>query len=376
MNELTLLRDVRSTIEGPAPESVIRGRNELLRRIAEENLASLGAPAPAARKPRRLKTRRLTFAGLGALTAGVLAVALVLTNILGLAGWRGSADSAAASVLHEAAVSTIQLSDPVVHPGQYLLVATAAVYGTTAPDENGDNVSYLTITNDQVWVPADRNAEWIWQRNPSKPYQFFGAESEKTARQNYDSSFGTVGNSSDLLSAPAGAFYGTTSVASPEALGKLPRDPYQLLNYIYRTTIGSGSGPDVAAISFIADTLRTGVVPANLRAALYEAAAKVPGVEITDQQATLDGRTGTAIGIVNQNNHTRQDIIIDPGTGQLIGEREILLEASPVDGYPAGTAFAWTAVTTSIVDTAPTGGTLLPEGCASTGANSMQCDPK
>ncbi len=44
-------------------------------------------------------------------------------------------------------------------------------------------------------------------------------------------------------------------------------------------------------------------------------------------------------------------MIIDQATGQLIGEREILLE--DVEGVPAGTAIEWTAVTTSVVDSAP-----------------------
>ena len=45
------------------------------------------------------------------------------------------------------------------------------------------------------------------------------------------------------------------------------------------------------------------------------------------------------------------DIIIDPATGLLIGEREVTLTAG--ETFPAGTATAWTSVQTSVVNSAP-----------------------
>ncbi|MFE4196436.1 hypothetical protein ACFRJ9_11270 [Paenarthrobacter sp. NPDC056912] len=75
-------------------------------------------------------------------------------------------------------------------------------------------------------------------------------------------------------------------------------------------------------------------------------------VIIVDRQAVLDGRTGTAIGRVDRRNNSRHDFVIDPGTGQFIGERVVTL-----NGYgdiPPGTAIAWTAITTSVVTSAPT----------------------
>ena len=60
-----------------------------------------------------------------------------------------------------------------------------------------------------------------------------------------------------------------------------------------------------------------------LRAALYKAAALIPGVSVTDDQAALDGQSRVAIGRVEGALNVRQDITIDPTTGQLIGEREV-----------------------------------------------------
>lgn len=75
------------------------------------------------------------------------------------------------------------------------------------------------------------------------------------------------------------------------------------------------------------------------------------GVRIVDDAATLDGRTGIAIGRHEANWMTRQDIIIDPDTGLLIGERRVL--TFPQGGMPAGTTISWTAVTTTVAQSVP-----------------------
>ncbi|WP_123704035.1 hypothetical protein [Rathayibacter sp. PhB127] len=110
-----------------------------------------------------------------------------------------------------------------------------------------------------------------------------------------------------------------------------------------------------------------------MRASLYQAAALIPGVEFIEDQATLDGRTGTAIGRVETNANFRQDIIIDPDTGLFIGERTTQLTAE--DGIPADTITGWSAVTTTVVPDAPAGGTqngtFDEMGCTTTNGASV-----
>ncbi|WP_159803608.1 hypothetical protein [Arthrobacter zhaoguopingii] len=103
----------------------------------------------------------------------------------------------------------------------------------------------------------------------------------------------------------------------------------------------------------MADRLRSGVLPADVWASLYQAAALIPGVEFVEDQATLDGCTGTAIGRVEINGNFRQDIIVDPDTGLFIGERRTELTAH--GGIPANTITSWSAVTTTVVADAPAG---------------------
>ena len=131
------------------------------------------------------------------------------------------------------------------------------------------------------------------------------------------------------------------------------RDPRVLLNYIYRATLGTGNSPDGEALVFIADTLNTGFATAATRAALYRAAILIPGVTLTANSATLDGTTGVAIGRVEQKYGIRQDLIINPDTGELIGEREVATRDLPDGTGKAGDTLSWSSATTTVVNAVP-----------------------
>lgn len=369
MDELTLLRRTRSDIAGPSEPALTRGREALLEKADAEGGQANTTSIAQRRRARRF---RLAGAGIGTMAAAVIVTGLVVTNVLGFAGWRGGAEPAAADALHRAALAAIETSDPIVGEGQYLLVDTTAVYGAT----HNEDVSYLTIADDQLYVPADRADAWVWSRSLSKPYETFGPESERVAEERWQQTVAERGEGSrELLEAPGGDFYSYPSPVGPDALAALPRDPQELLNHIYEVTRGTGRSADGEALVYIADLLRSGVVSADLRAALYEAVAGIPGVEITEEVATLDGQIGMSIGRVETVDNTRQDIIIDPVTGLFIGEREVRLEAGW--GFPAGTATAWTSVRTSVVEDAPSGGTPNGyadlDGCTLTAPGQFQC---
>jgi RNA polymerase sigma-70 factor (ECF subfamily) len=72
---------------------------------------------------------------------------------------------------------------------------------------------------------------------------------------------------------------------------------------------------------------------------------------VTDGDASIDGVTGIAIGRLEPRNGTRQEIVIDPATGQVIGAREVQVVAG--DGPPAGTVISQVRVTRTLVDGVP-----------------------
>jgi hypothetical protein len=98
---------------------------------------------------------------------------------------------------------------------------------------------------------------------------------------------------------------------------------------IYERTKGSGKSTELRAFGTVTAALRTGVIPADLRAAFYRAAVLIPGVTVVDRQATVDGRTGIAMGTPSPDGGSRQETIIDPATGLMIGERDVLLKDYP-----------------------------------------------
>ncbi|NUT99943.1 MAG: hypothetical protein HOY78_48850, partial [Saccharothrix sp.] len=84
---------------------------------------------------------------------------------------------------------------------------------------------------------------------------------------------------------------------------------------------------------------------------LLRALTHLPGLDVTDDAADLDGRRGVALGISEDGE--RQEIILDPATGEVIGERKV--SDSMFAGIPKGTVTGYSSITTAVVD-APPGG--------------------
>lgn len=361
MDDLQLLREMRSDVGTPPPATLARGRNALLRKIDPGSGSAVGGVPGAAidrvsvldggTRRRRTVTRRVLLASVA---AAVLVGGIVVADVVAPEG-RPGATAEAADVLNKAAAATIKTSDPVVKPGQYLKVDTKAVYSTQTTNPAGIKVAWLATQDNQFYIPADISGEWAWNREPRVPVTFFGKVSEAEARR-YETLASDAGPDLEgVFRGKGGAFYDSPQqilgMPLPEAIKKLAREPRKLLATIYEKTKGQGPSPESQALSTIADSLRLGVIPADLRASMYKAAALIPGVVVADKQATLDGRKGVALGVHWADGKLRQDIIIDPATGLMIGERQVALVA--MDGIPANTAFGWTAIKTSVVDSAP-----------------------
>lgn len=353
MNDLQLLREMRSDIGSAPPSTLARGRNKLMSKISSDSRPEATAITPAPAKVTPIFRRRVLIVSAAAalLVSGIVAADVVLPG-------RPGATAEAAEVLNNAAAATIQTSDPVVGPGQFLKIDTTAVYTASValgdPGAGGRAVEWLDKSSDHLYVPASHAGEWIWNREARTPTTFFSEEAKAEATKYQQSQADNPLRTGELLRAPGGNFYGEprllfAGLPLDDGVKNLPREPQALLD-----TIRQRDNPDRSedeTLESIAAALRTGIVPADLRAALYKAAALIPGVTVVDKQANLDGKPGTAIGIERPNRETRMDIIIDPTTGLLIGEREVTLTAGKT--FPAGTATSWTSVQTSVVDSAP-----------------------
>jgi len=279
-----------------------------------------------------------------AVASSVTAATLVVVG----ATWPGNsgASAQAAEVLHRAAMLTVLTTDPVVGPGQYLKIETSENYSTTGMNSAGDFVSWLAPSTRTLYVPGTPSDDWVLERYLMEPTTFFGDGAREAAMKEWSiNRFDKYTNG--IFHAPEGYDFATTFADT----SALPRDPQKLYDYFVSTDKGGSNSLAENVWVRITDLLRTGIVPADFRAALYGAASLVPGVEIIPGGATVHGRTGIVLGRLENSRNARQDIIIDPANGLILGERVVLTAEQSM--APAGTLVAATSVRTSIVDSAP-----------------------
>lgn len=318
-----------------------------------ELLLAAGAPADFQSTVDARPSRGWLRWAVAASVVAVLVAGLLVVQTMRI-GDRAPTASAAAAQLNSAA-DKIGASDPAQGPTQFRYVGTHA-WWMASTSVNQQSFSYLAENLLETWVPADQKQDWLWRRDVTGKRKWLQGTEEQARAAGYpiDDAAWPEGE----WRAPCGDWFakdegkqpcadpGSWQRPTPEFLAGLPRDPDQLFNRLKADAPENKRG-HAEILVYAADALRSGLIPADLRAALYRALGKLPGLEITEQVANLDGRKGTAYGVNDGN--IRQEIIVDPATGEFIGERETA--AKDLDGLPAGTVMTYTSVTTSIVDT-------------------------
>jgi hypothetical protein len=129
---------------------------------------------------------------------------------------------------------------------------------------------------------------------------------------------------------------------SYDYLKTLPTDPDALLKKIYKETKGQGNSPDQEAFTTVGDLLGEQLAPAKLNAALYRAAAKIPGVVVVEHAEDAAGREGIALAHVDQKSGDRTEWIFDSKTYAYLGSRAV--QVKQAYGIKPGTVIDWTAV--------------------------------
>lgn len=135
----------------------------------------------------------------------------------------------------------------------------------------------------------------------------------------------------------------------PDWYASLPRDPQKLMDAISRAEAareGTGLAYDFEEV--YSEVLRSGLAPADIRSALFTGLAETPGMVVEHGIATLDGRSGVAIGA--QDSHWR--MIFDQ-TGRYLGERSTDPSFPATPGLDADKTTWLTSVNKTVVDKAP-----------------------
>ncbi|MFT7839839.1 CU044_5270 family protein [Saccharothrix sp. BKS2] len=305
----------------------------------------------SARRPAGWSGRRLVV---GAAAVGVLVAGALVAQTVPFGG-SAPASAEAVAALDRAAAGAIGAVDEPVGPGRYRYVATRAWWMASA-SVDGREFARLAENLLETWVPADPAGEWLLRRDVTGNQRWvLGTEEEaRAAGVPTGNTWPRGGWPEGDERARCGDFDveperqcrvpGSWSHPTAEWQAGLPTDPDALLERL-EDDIPDGRRHDQLLV-YVADALRSGLVGKDVRAALYRAMTGVPGLEVTDRQANVDGRIGTALGL--DDGHVRQEIIIDPATGRFIGERRTA--TSDADGYPPGTVLSFTSVETGVVD--------------------------
>ncbi|MFE3036046.1 CU044_5270 family protein [Streptomyces canus] len=242
-----------------------------------------------------------------------------LTTQVGVADAKG-----APRLLDRISLAAADTSAPTPHKGQYIYIASK-VAGTYVKDDGGAKVVSSELHSRQVWNSLDGRDGWLIEA---------GETSDKGITLKSDVPF-------------SGAY---------NALAKLPTDPDALLRRIYRASdaVRDPEVPrDQAAFVAIGDLLFESYPPAEVGAALYKAAAKIPGVVSVDDAVDATGRHGVAIARQNETDGERTEWIFDKKTLRFLGERVVVVKATGDSLLKVGTVTGTSAITErAVVDAA------------------------
>ncbi|MER5732867.1 CU044_5270 family protein [Streptomyces sp. NPDC002138] len=216
--------------------------------------------------------------------------------------------------------------------------AMAAQAGPAAPVRDGQYL-YTKTTGFSMSLTEIRSGEMEAARTDESAERWVSV----------DGSTGTVTRTAGGTSRDPAPGRRTATLHNPtyRFLESLPTDPDRLLETIYADTrlnhgpgSGSTTGPDQEAFVAIGDLLRTVAAPPGVSAALYRAAARIPGVVLVPGATDAAGREGVAVARVH--NGERTEWIFDKDTTHLLGERTVLLKDSAWG--TAGTTVSSTAM--------------------------------
>lgn len=258
--------------------------------------------AEAAPEPRTSRTkRRRRFALAGAVAVAGLAVAGVL-------GFRTAANpqpALAATMDRLAHIAASQNWTGIPGPGQYLYTESEGLDGNDRI-AGGKECQTQDVEHRRVWIANDGSGALEDIRDHS---QFTSAADAATCAAMHITP-SSMDSTARTRFGPGGLSEPTTSWHA------LSTDPATLLTQIHKLD----GGPDTPAEEFgnVADFMRESSAPPAIRAALYKAAALIPGVELMGSQTDPAGQTG--LGVAYDTQGTTQELIFDQQTARLLAE--------------------------------------------------------
>lgn len=388
MDELTLLRSIRSDIDGPRDSATQRTRDRLAEAIADET-------TPGQRQPRRRthgRSRLVWGAGLPLVAA--VTISLVAINLSGGVSIPGMPEvtlpmdsASAAEVLMATASISEAAADPVVGPGEFLKVTTTTEQVHTnvvrgAVDSNRTaEWGWLEQKEEQLFIPANHADEWVWVIDTTpeilggEVLQLWGEGAAEGREELLPFITWGANPGEELTVRFRDGFLSTEDIyggmLSPRLhlIDSMPSDPAELLAWYRQQAEESEWMPatDASAFDLMALDLRWNLFPPAQRGHIWRAMAEIPGIVISDRGSSEGDHPTATIALADAtltpdeaiddpDAASLREITIDTLSGTLLSQRTFAPSPLKADGeplYPTTTPLRSSTFAAEVVDRAP-----------------------
>ena len=327
----------------PAGRDLPAGRHQILKEHLMTEIRRTDATSrPPASDHRRKRPRSLAaVAGAGVLAVALTAAAAVIgANALSSRARPaappsgpgiGGTPTTAAELLAKIANVAAGQPSPTVRDSEFMYIRSAVAY-TADTIVNGRETSIMEKLHErQIWLPvANMCVTGLLiedgSRTPLSPFPIVNGKVDRS-----------VAGRAPQSNLPQPNFRcpseGQLGDATYRLLQSLPTSPTALLSYLKGGKKWTNDGP----VTEIGDLIREAIIPPALAAALYRAAALLPGATLVPDATNATGKHGIGIAWTSTDaqHEYRTEWIFDKTTLQYIGERDYNVKTGVVNGESA-----------------------------------------
>ncbi|MFF8837337.1 CU044_5270 family protein [Streptomyces sp. NPDC015130] len=300
-------------------------KERLMSQIHDDRIATAEAHAARTARARNPFLRKAVLLPAVTALAGVLVVGALVLTPGGTAGsGNGLADGPALTtrigvvdpkgapqLLDRISLAAAEADAPkAARADQFVYIESRSAGTHVRTDSGVSKLVSVPLHTRQIWRSTDGSDGWLIEPGNTEPEGITLAGPDEQGN-----------DPKPHLGAP-----------SHDYLAQLPTDPDALLRKIYKETEGQGNGPDQQAFTTIGDLLGESWPSPQLTAALYRAAAKIPGVVTVDSATDAVGRKGVAVARLDEVGGQRTEWIFDPKTLVFLGERTVQVKGNAGEG--------------------------------------------
>ncbi|MFC6880634.1 MULTISPECIES: CU044_5270 family protein [Actinomadura] len=280
------LAELVRLVPPPGDPELSDGRHRLLK---EHLMLHIEEPATASRRPKR---RRAVLLAAPLAAAAVTAGLFVGLHDSGDTPPTRAAKGEAAVLLDRISLAAAHQPALPVRGDQFVYIRSKVAW--TTQTGNGPRVPQR-LREREIWLPQSPGKRGLVREGDGKGVPLVGSKEDLTYRK----------------------------------LAAMPTEPGALLNSVYAKIPKSGKTADpaarnAAAFQDLGRFLTEQVLPPKLAAAVYRAAAKIPGVLVVPDSVDAAGRHGVAVALVAYGE--RSEWIFDRKTLSYLGERGYMVK--------------------------------------------------